>query len=69
MVEKRTDALRRFLRGWFKTIAFIRANKAETVKITSKAIEVRESIVTRIYDAQVEGFSARRRRGTRWRST
>ena len=34
MVEKRPDALRRFLRGWFKTIAFIRANKAETVKIT-----------------------------------
>ena len=25
--RKRTDALRRFLRGWFKTIAFIRANK------------------------------------------
>ena len=39
MVEKRTDALRRFLRGWFKTIAFIRANKAETVKITAKVIE------------------------------
>ena len=57
MVEKRTDALRRFLRGWFKTIAFIRANKAETVKITSKAIDVRESIVNRIYDAQVDGFS------------
>lgn len=58
MVVKRTDALRRFLRGWFKTIAFIRANKAETVKITAKAINVRESIVNRIYDAQVGGFSA-----------
>ena len=57
MVEKRTDALRRFLRGWFKTIAFIRANKDETVKITSKVIDVRESIVNRIYDAQVDGFS------------
>ncbi len=57
MVEKRTDTLRRFLRGWFKTIAFIHANKAETVKITAKAIGVRESIVSRIYDAQVNGFS------------
>ena len=57
MVAKRTDALRRFLRGWFKTIAFIRANKDATVKITAKAIDVRESIVTRIYDAQVNGFS------------
>ncbi len=58
MVAKQTDALRRFLRGWFQTIAFIRANKAETVKITSKAIGVRESIVSRVYDAQVGGFSA-----------
>jgi NitT/TauT family transport system substrate-binding protein len=58
MVEKRPDVLRRFLRGWFKTIAFVRANKAETVKITSKTIEVRESIVNRIYDAQVNGFSS-----------
>ena len=58
MVAKRTDALRRFLRGWFKTIAFIRANKDATVKITAKAIDVRESIVTRVYDAQVGGFSA-----------
>lgn len=58
MIAKRTDALRRFLRGWFKTIAFIRANKDATVKITAKAIDVRESIVTRVYDAQVGGFSA-----------
>ena len=58
MIGKRTDALRRFLRGWFKTIAFMRANKAETVKITAKAIDVRESVVNRIYDAQIGGFSA-----------
>jgi NitT/TauT family transport system substrate-binding protein len=57
MVEKRTDVLRRFLRGWFKTIAFIHTNKDATVKITAKAIDVRESVVTRIYDAQVNGFS------------
>jgi NitT/TauT family transport system substrate-binding protein len=57
MVAKRTDALRRFLRGWFKTIAFIRANKDATVKITAKAIDVRESVVSKIYDAQVNGFS------------
>ena len=58
MIGKRPDALRRFLTGWFKTIAFIRANKAETVRITSKAIDVRESIISRVYDSQVEGFSA-----------
>jgi ABC-type nitrate/sulfonate/bicarbonate transport system substrate-binding protein len=58
VIAKRTDTLRRFLTGWFKTIAFMRANKAETVKITAKAIDVRESVVNRIYDGQIEGFSA-----------
>lgn len=58
MIDKQTDVLRRFLRGWFKTIAFIRANKDATVKITAKTIGVRESVVTRIYDTQVGGFSA-----------
>ena len=27
MVDKRPDLLRRFLRGWFKTVAFMKANK------------------------------------------
>ena len=63
MVEKRTDALRRFLRGWFKTIAFIHANKAETVKITAKAIEVRESIVNADLRCAGRRLLARRRLG------
>jgi ABC-type nitrate/sulfonate/bicarbonate transport system substrate-binding protein len=58
LIAKQPDLLRRFLRGWFKTIAFIRANKDATVKITAKAINVRESVVSRVYDAQVGGFSA-----------
>jgi NitT/TauT family transport system substrate-binding protein len=58
MTQKRAEVLRRFLRGWFKTIAYMRANKDATVKITAKAIDVRESVVNRIYDEQVEGFSS-----------
>jgi ABC-type nitrate/sulfonate/bicarbonate transport system substrate-binding protein len=58
MIAKRPDALRRFLRGWFRTIAYMRANKNITVKITAKAIDVRESIVSKVYDAQISGFSA-----------
>jgi len=57
LIVKRTDVLQRFLRGWFKTIAYIHANKDATVKITAKAIDVRESVVSKIYDAQVNGFS------------
>lgn len=57
LIQKQPEVLRRFLRGWFKTIAFIRSHKDETVKITAKVIGVREAIVNRIYDGQVEGFS------------
>jgi len=58
MIEKRPDVLQRFLRGWFKTIAFMRANKDFTVKSEAKTIDVRESVVSKIYDTQIGGFSS-----------
>ena len=58
IIDKRPNLLRRFLRGWFKTIAFMRANKDFTVKSESKTIDVRESVVSKIYDTQIGSFSA-----------
>ena len=55
---KRPELLQRFLRGWFKTVAFMRANKAAAVKSGAKVVEVRESIVSKVYDTQIGGFSA-----------
>ncbi len=57
MVEKRPELLRRFLRGWFKTIAFMKANRDFTVKSEARTIDVRQSVVEKIYNAQMEGFS------------
>src|SRR3984893_642568 len=57
MIEKRPDLLRRFLRGWFKTVAFMRANRDFTVKSEQRTLDVRQSIVEKIYDAQMAGFS------------
>jgi len=58
MIEKRPEVLRRFLRGWFKTVAFMRANKDFTVKAGARVVQVRESIVSRVYDAQIGSFSS-----------
>jgi ABC-type nitrate/sulfonate/bicarbonate transport system substrate-binding protein len=58
MIEKRPDLLRRFLRGWFKTIAFMRANKDFVVASEARTIEVKPSIAAKIYDAQMAGFSS-----------
>src|SRR3979411_2015415 len=45
MIEKRPDLLRRFLRGWFKTIAFMRANREFTVKSEQRTIDVRRNAI------------------------
>jgi ABC-type nitrate/sulfonate/bicarbonate transport system substrate-binding protein len=58
MIEKRPDLLRRFLRGWFKTVAFMRANREFTVQSEQRTVDVRRSIAEKIYDAQMGGFSA-----------
>ena len=57
MIEKRADLLRRFLRGWFKTIAFMKANKDFVVAVESRTIAVKPAIAAKIYDAQIAGFS------------
>jgi ABC-type nitrate/sulfonate/bicarbonate transport system substrate-binding protein len=57
MIEKRPELLRRFLRGWFKTVAFMKANKAAAVKSGARVVEVRESIVAKVYDTQIGSFS------------
>ena len=57
MVDKRPELLQRFLRSWFKTIAFMKANREFTVKSEQRTIDVRQSVVEKIYDAQIGGFS------------
>jgi len=58
MIEKRPELLRRFLRGWFKTVAFMRANKDFAVKSGAKVVQVRESVVAKVYDTQIGAFSS-----------
>ena len=58
MIEKRPDVLRRFLRGWFRTVAFMRANKDFTVQSEAKTLDISPGVVAKVYDAQMPGFSA-----------
>jgi ABC-type nitrate/sulfonate/bicarbonate transport system substrate-binding protein len=57
MIDKRPELLQRFLRGWFKTVAFMKANREFTVKSEQRTLDVRQSVVEKIYDAQMAGFS------------
>ena len=56
-IAEKPDALRNFLKGWFDTIAFMRANKDETVAIAKEVIGKDTDITARTYDALMPMFS------------
>ncbi len=51
------DALRAFLAGWFEAVAFMRANKDETVRIATPIMKLEASIVARTYDTVIPPMS------------
>ena len=57
-IATRPEPLRAFLRGWFETIAFMRQNKAEAVKIAKDVMHKDEAITERTYDELMPMFSA-----------
>jgi NitT/TauT family transport system substrate-binding protein len=57
IVAENPDAVRRFLKAWFETIAFMKANKAETVRITSKVAQIAPDVAAQTYDEQIAYFS------------
>lgn len=57
VIAKRPEAVRAFLKGWFETIAFMKANKDKTVEITSKVLNLSPTVISRAYDEQIPIFS------------
>ena len=56
-IAAKPETLGRFLQGWFDTIAFMRANKAETVAIASEVTHKDGAINARVYDELMPMFS------------
>jgi ABC-type nitrate/sulfonate/bicarbonate transport system substrate-binding protein len=50
MIRTKPDQVRRFLAGWKETIAFMVANKAETVRVARQVTGLDEAIESREYD-------------------
>ncbi len=50
MINNKPDQVRRFLAGWKETIAFMAANKAETVRVARQVTGLDEAIESREYD-------------------
>ncbi len=56
-IAQNEDATKRFLAAWFKTIAFMKKNRDETVQIIAEAVHVDPKVIGREYDLEIEMFS------------
>ena len=58
LIAQRPDAVRAFLKAWYETIAFMRANRAETVTMARAIDGFAQSVEERNYDAVMPSMSA-----------
>lgn len=56
-IASRPADLSNFVKGWLETIAFMRKNKAETVKIAAQVMGTDEDVTGRTYDELMPMFS------------
>ncbi|HEX4192664.1 MAG TPA: ABC transporter substrate-binding protein [Stellaceae bacterium] len=56
MMSQHPETLKKFLAGYFETIRYMKAHKAETVKITQKATQLPDDIAAEGYDLEMPTF-------------
>jgi ABC-type nitrate/sulfonate/bicarbonate transport system substrate-binding protein len=56
-IDKRPEDLKKFLAGWFETIRFMNANKAEAVRIGAGVMHLSPETAGRVYDVSMPMFS------------
>jgi NitT/TauT family transport system substrate-binding protein len=57
MREKNPALVRRVLRAWFKIAAFMRDNRAASVKSVARTMGLSEKVVDRVYDEEIKMLS------------
>ena len=57
LIKDRPDALRRFLAAWFDTIAYMKAHKAETLRLTQPVTQLSPDIADKVYDLETPALT------------
>ena len=57
IIAEHPDEVREFLAGWFETVAWMRKNKDETVKLAAPVMHKSEEIAGRAYDVVMPSLS------------
>jgi NitT/TauT family transport system substrate-binding protein len=56
LIASNPDAVRRFLKGWYQTVAFAKSHKADTLRITHPLLNLPESIAGKVFDVEMPMF-------------
>jgi len=56
-MKERPDALRRFVKGWLDSIAFVKSHRAESMIVGSKVQSISAEDYGKMYDAAISMFS------------
>jgi len=57
LVQENPALVTRFLKGFFATVAFMKANRDQTIDITMKVLNVSREVTARTYDYEIAMFS------------
>jgi NitT/TauT family transport system substrate-binding protein len=59
LVDEHPDQVARFLKGWFKTVAYMKNpdNRTQAVKIVAKAMQISETAAGKAFDVDMKGMS------------
>jgi NitT/TauT family transport system substrate-binding protein len=58
IIEKSPDAVRRFLKAWFESVAYMKGHRDETIAIGRKVTGLSQKVEEREYDLLMPHFSA-----------
>lgn len=53
LIDNKADLVKRFLDGWFETVAWMKANKDKSVEISARVLKSTPEIIGRAYDEQI----------------
>ena len=53
LIKQKPDTVKRFLRGWFRTVAFMRDNRAATIKSIARTMNLSEKVVDMAYETEM----------------
>jgi NitT/TauT family transport system substrate-binding protein len=57
LVAQHPDTVERFLKGFFATIAYMKADRADTIKLSSQVMHMSEAVMSKTYDDEIAMMS------------